>query len=196
MIFFSGKFQGSIMLFYALDSFIKIMRHGIVSWDILGDLFITMIANFVSSAKIQDMKIIQCSLSILESLVLSCSDKYTLIEKAVGFPKRLMPRLENENLKLNVLSFINALFSKAYPAAQKSIADALFSKDNRYIFQNIIKLSEVNQEIAHQLYVTQTLYLNLLAGRMKTSIDPQDENVNNKLKVSIKYIINKYINLY
>lgn len=171
------------MLFHALDSFIKIMRHGVVPWDILGIQFIIIIANFVSSSKIQDTKIIQCSLSILESLVLSCNDKYGLIEKALGFPKRLIQRLENENLKLNVLSLINALFFKANSDAQKSIADALFSKDNYYIFQNIIQLGQVNQEIAHQLYVTQTLYLNLLAGRMYTPMDPQDQKVNDKLKV-------------
>lgn len=159
------------------------MKHEIVPWNILERPFIIKIANFTTSSKIQEVKIIQYSLSILESIVLNCNDKYELIKKEVEFPKCLLQRLKNENFKLNALSLINALFLKADSSEQKNIADVLFSKDSRYIFQNITQFGVVKQEIAYQLYVTQTLYLNLLTERMNTKINPQDQNVINKLKV-------------
>lgn len=147
------------------------MKHAIMSWDILETPFIITIANFITSSRIQEVKIIQYSLSILESIVLNCNDKYKLMERAVEFPRWLLQWLENENCKQNALSLINTLFLKADSNAQKNIADVLFSRDNRYIFQNIIQFGEVKQEIAHQLCVTQTLHLNLLTGRLKTKIN-------------------------
>lgn len=192
--FSSGKCQGT-MLAYALASFVELMEHGIVSWDILETPFINVVASYVNSqtSRPQEAKVVQYSLSILESIVLNSSAKYGQVEKEVGFPN-LVLRLENQNpiIQQNALSLINALFLKADPAKRKIIASTLCSKQVRnVILRNIIQTltGEVGSEMAHQLYVMQTLCFGLLEERMKTKMDPQDQDAHEKIKVSIILIL-------
>lgn len=181
------------MLANALASFVELMDHGIVSWDILETPFINVVASYVNNSvnnqtyKPQEAKVVQSSLSILESIVLNSSAKYGQVEKEVGFPN-LVLRLENQNpiIKQNSLSLINALFLKADPAKRKIVANTLCSKQVRdVILQNIIQTSsgEVGSEMAHQLYVMQTLCFGLLEERMNTKMDPQDQDAHEKIKV-------------
>jgi len=179
------------MLANALASFVELMDHGIVSWDILETPFINMVASYVNNqtSRPQEAKVVQSSLSILESIVLNSSAKYGQVEKEVGFPN-LVLRLENQNpiIQQNALSLINALFLKADPAKRKIIASTLCTKQVRnVILQNIIQTSsgEVGSEMAHQLYVMQTLCFGLLEERMNTKMDPQDQDAHEKIKVSI-----------
>lgn len=188
------------MLANALASFVELMDHGIVSWDILETPFINVVASYVNNSvnnqtcKPQEAKVVQSSLSILESIVLNSSAKYGQVEKEVGFPN-LVLRLENQNpiIKQNSLSLINALFLKADPAKRKIVANTLCSKQVRdVILQNIIQTSsgEVGSEMAHQLYVMQTLCFGLLEERMNTKMDPQDQDAHEKIKVPVhKYFI-------
>lgn len=189
-IFALGKCQGA-MLASALDSFVELMDHGIVSWDILESPFINMVASYVNNqtSKPQEPKVVQSSLSILESIVMNSSAKYCQVEKEVGFPN-LVLRLENQNsiVKQNALSLINALFLKADPAKRNIIANTLCSKQVRnVILLNIIQTSsgQVGSEMAHQLYVMQTLCFGLLEEKMNTKMDPQDQDAHGNIKVSI-----------
>ncbi|VVC33419.1 PH domain-like,Pleckstrin homology domain,Armadillo-like helical,ELMO domain,Armadillo-type [Cinara cedri] len=182
-----GKCQGA-MLTYALASFVELMDHGIVSWDILETPFINMVASYVNNqtSRPQEAKVVKSSLSILESIVLNSSAKYGQVEKEVGFPN-LVLRLENQNpiIQQNALSLINALFLKADPSKRKIIASTLCTKQVRnVILQNIIQTSsgEVGSEMAHQLYVMQTLCFGLLEERMNTKMDPQDQDAHEKIK--------------
>ncbi|XP_054262080.1 engulfment and cell motility protein 1 [Macrosteles quadrilineatus] len=183
----NGKCVGG-MLAYSLLSFVELMEHGIVSWDILEVPFINTVASYVNnqSSTAQDAKVVQASLSILENIVLNSSGKYGQVEKEVTFPNLVMHlQSQNQAIQLNAIALINALFLKADPAKRKAISGTLSSKQVRnVIWSNIIQSSsgQVGTEMAHQLYVLQTLSLGLLEQRMNTKMDPQDQDAHDKIK--------------
>lgn len=75
----------------------------------------------------------------------------------------------------NAVALINGLLSRADPTKRKSLAATLTSKQVRTVIQNnILQTGAANgAEMAHQLYVLQTLMLGLLEQRMMTKMDPQ-----------------------
>lgn len=81
-----GKCKGAV-LGHTLLSFVELMEHGIVSWDILNGDFITRVASFVNSP--QEAEVTQAALSILENVVINSTEgygqvrKWKLIEKLV-----------------------------------------------------------------------------------------------------------------
>jgi engulfment/cell motility protein 1 len=133
------------MLAYSLVSFVELMEHGIVSWDILEVLFIRNVANYVNGQhqSVLDEKVVQASLSILENIVLNSTGKYSLVENEVTF-KNLVTHLQSQNqvTQQNAIALINALFIKADAAKRKSIAVTLASNQVRnVILTNIIQYS-------------------------------------------------------
>ncbi|XP_046388664.1 engulfment and cell motility protein 1 [Ischnura elegans] len=186
MLVEGGTCKGT-MLAYCLLSFVELMDHGIVSWDILEVLFINKVASYVNNqSSAQDEKVVQASLSILENIVLNSSGKYGQVEKEVTFPNLVM-HLQSHNpvIQQNAIALINALFLKADYSKRKAIAGTLGSKHVRnVIFSNIIQSpsGKVGTEMAHQLYVLQTLLFNLLEQRMNTKMDPQDQDAHDKIK--------------
>lgn len=75
----------------------------------------------------------------------------------------------------NAVALINALLSRADPTKRKTLAATLTSKQVRTVIQNNILQTGAasGAEMAHQLYVLQTLMLGLLEQRMMTKMDPQ-----------------------
>lgn len=69
----SGKCKGTFLA-HTLVSFVELMEHGIVSWDILDGNFISKIASFVNSG--MEMQVMQAALSILENVVLNSTEGY------------------------------------------------------------------------------------------------------------------------
>ncbi|GFG38195.1 hypothetical protein Cfor_03800 [Coptotermes formosanus] len=181
-----GKCKGN-MLAYSLISFVELMDHGIVSWDILESPFINKVASYVNNQSVaQDPKVVQASLSILENIVLNSSGKYGQVEKEVTFPNLVM-HLQSQNpvIQQNAIALINALFLKADNSKRKAIAATLSSKQVRnVILTNVIQSAsgQVGAEMAHQLYVLQTLTLGLLEQRMNSKMDPQDQDAHDKIK--------------
>lgn len=68
-----GKCKG-IVLANTLHSFVELMEHGIVSWDILNSDFISRVASLVNSQ--QEPQVTQAALSILENIVLNSTEGY------------------------------------------------------------------------------------------------------------------------
>lgn len=128
-------------------SFVELMDHGTVSWDILETPFINKIASFVNNqSTAQDPNVIQASLSILENTVMNSSDKYPQVEKEVTFPNLVM-HLQNTTypvIQQNTIALINALFLKADLGKKKAISATLTSKQVR----NVI-LSNVIQSVSY-----------------------------------------------
>lgn len=183
-----GKSKGD-MLALTLISFVELMDHGIVSWDILETPFIIKIASFVNnqSNNQQSAKIIQASLSILENIVLNSTDKYPQVEKEVTFPNLVMhlQNIQHSVIQQNTIALINALFLKSDLAKRKAIAATLSSKQVRnVILSNVIQSAsgQVGTEMAHQLYVLETLSFGLLEKRMLLKMDPQDQDAHDKIK--------------
>ena len=139
-----GKCKPGNPLAYSLISFVELMDHGIVSWDILESPFINKVASYVNNQSVaQDAKVVQASLSILENIVLNSSGKYGQVEKEVTFPNLVM-HLQSKNpvIQQNAIALINALFLKADVAKRKAIAATLSSKQVRgVILSNVIQSS-------------------------------------------------------
>lgn len=141
------KFQ-DIMLANCLQSFVELMDHRIVSWDILESPFIVTVASYVNNhSKTQEPEIIQAALVILESIVLNSTGKCTQVEKEITFPN-LVVRLEYPNsvVQQNALALINALLLKADLSKRKHIAATLWSKQVRHVL--LTKIIESDQVIS------------------------------------------------
>lgn len=131
----NGKCVGG-MLAYSLLSFVELMDHGIVSWDILEVPFINTVASYVNnqSSSAQEGKVVQASLSILENLVLNSSGKYGQVEKEVTLPNLVMHlQSQNQVIQLNAIALINALYLKADPAKRRAVSSTLCSKHVRNV---------------------------------------------------------------
>ncbi|CAH0714707.1 unnamed protein product, partial [Brenthis ino] len=184
----TGKFKGNCLKF-ALVTFVELMDHGIISWDILENQFINKVVSFVSNqATAQDPKIIQSCLSILENIVLNSSGKNSHVEKEITIPS-LISHLENQDriIQQNAIALINAIFSKADLTKRKTIAATLCSKQVRNkIYENLITKNaskeSLGTELAHQLYVLQTLTLGLLEPKMRQRADSQEQESQEKIK--------------
>ncbi|CAB3222596.1 unnamed protein product [Arctia plantaginis] len=188
-----GKFKDE-SLKYALITFVELMDHGIIFWDILENQFINKIASFVNNQSVtQDPKVIQCCLSILENIVLN-SSKNSHVEKEVTITN-LIQHLQNPKqdcmFQQNVIALINAIFSKADMTRRNTIASTLSSKQARnIIYENLIGASECSKnatkeslgtELAHQLYILQTLMLGLLEPKMRQRADAQEQESQEKI---------------
>lgn len=181
----SGKYKG-MPLAHSLQSFVELMDHGIVSWEVLEAPFINKVASFIISQSVtQETSVIEASLSILENIVLNSSGKCAQVEKEVTF-QNLVVHLQNMSpqIQQNALALINALFSKADSAKRRTVATYLQSKQVRNVFlSNVIQSNgQVSTEMAYQLYVFQTLMLSLLEQRMMLKMDSQDQDAHDKIK--------------
>ncbi|CAL1526666.1 unnamed protein product [Lymnaea stagnalis] len=180
-----GNYKGD-PLSYTLKSFVSIMEHGIVSWEILDQDFIRKVAECVNvSANNLDTQCLQSALDILESVVLYCSGKQNVIEQVVT-PINVIPHLESksQDVQKNAIALINALFTKADESKRKKIAESLQSQKMRNnILSNVIRGgTNVGSGMAHELYVLQTLLLNLNEDRMRKGVDIHDPAINREIE--------------
>lgn len=167
-----GKCKGSILA-HTLLSFVELMEHGTVSWDILGVDFINRVAGLVKNP--QEHQITQAALSILENVVLNSSAGYGQVEHEVPVTALITHLHAAPVVQQNAVALINALLLKADLVKRRSVAATLVSKQVRIAIQNNILQTGAAEgaEMAHQLYVLQTLTLGLLEQRMMTKMDPQ-----------------------
>lgn len=136
-----GKFKGSTLAF-SLQSFVELMDHGIVSWDILETPFINKVASYVNNQSVtQDTSVVEASLSILENIVLNSTGKYGQVEKEVTFPNLVMHlQCMNAQIQQNAIALINALFLKADLHKRRAVSATLQSKQVRNVFlTNVIQ---------------------------------------------------------
>ncbi|EAA15037.3 engulfment and cell motility protein 1 [Anopheles merus] len=164
----------------ALCSFVQLMEHGTISWDILEPSFIMRNVAFINGSS--KPEIIQSALSILENIVQS-SNKYALVEKEITLETllKLLRDATRTQVQQNAIALLNALFIKADDGKRRMLAATLGSKQYRSVINSVITPT-MGAEMAHQLYVLQTLTLGLLEQRMKTAMDVQDQDAQEKIK--------------
>lgn len=172
-----GKHHGE-PLSYILKGFVALMDHGVVSWDVLQVDFTKKVTECVLSSK-SGNSCIQAGLEILECIVLhsSATNKIDIVENYIlGSQEKVHSHLQTPELQKNSMALLNALFSKANPVKKKEISKMVQSKR----FRNIISTYVIGSgrvpgsDIAHHLYVLQTLILSMFEDRMNTPADPQD----------------------
>lgn len=169
----SGECAGDVLKFVLL-SFVELMEHGNVMWNNLGAAFIERNLQCVKAAAGKvPAEAVQAALSNLENIVQHTGDaeRLALIERLVTFDTilRLLRDSDAPVTQQNTLALVNALFAKAAdrPERRREIAAEFSSKQYRVVLQQIIS-GTVGTEMAHQLYVLQTLMMNMLETRMNT----------------------------
>ncbi|XP_074028715.1 engulfment and cell motility Ced-12 isoform X2 [Leptinotarsa decemlineata] len=176
-----GKCKSTVLA-HTLLSFVELMEHGIVSWDILNGEFISRVAGFVNTP--QEAQITQAALSILENVVLNSTEGYGQVEREVPIGSLVVHLQAAPVVQQNAVALINALLSRADSIKRRTLVATLTSKQVRTMIQNNILQTGAAKgaEMAHQLYVLQTLMLGLLEQRMMTKMDPQDQDGHDKIK--------------
>ncbi|KAJ8417892.1 hypothetical protein AAFF_G00227350 [Aldrovandia affinis] len=169
--------EAPLVMTYTLTGFMELMDHGIVSWENLSSVFIKKIASFVN-AKVLDASIQQLSLAILENMVLSSSSLFHLVKQEVTL-ERLIAHLQvtNQQIQTKAMALLMALLQTAGEADRQELSAFLSKKNLRqYIYKNIIHSSgSVGDEMAHYLYVLQSVTLNHLEQRMRTPLDSYNQ---------------------
>ncbi|CAN8031445.1 unnamed protein product [Ixodes persulcatus] len=179
-----GTYSGD-HLALTLQSFVELMDHGIVFWDILEPRFVGKVANQVNMNSGQNDRTLQASLSILESLVLNGTGRYAMVDQEVTLPNLIM-HMQNgtPEIQQSAVALINALFLKAESLTKrKTLAATLSSRHIRNVIMvSVLQRSQphVGTEMAHQLYVLQTLLLNLLEER-RIGVDPTDAEARERI---------------
>ncbi|KFP19671.1 Engulfment and cell motility protein 3, partial [Egretta garzetta] len=173
----AGSLPAGEMLAHTLKAFMELMEHDFVSWDALSAAFIKKIVSYVNMNAV-NASVQQLSLSILENMVPTSRLLFELVKKEVTLD-RLLTHLQvtNAQLQLKAMALLIALLLAATDAERQDMMDYLREKNIRqFIHKNIIHSSEpLGDEMAHYLYVLQSVSLNLCERRMRTSMDPYSQ---------------------
>ncbi|XP_035654073.1 engulfment and cell motility protein 3 isoform X1 [Oncorhynchus keta] len=170
--------EAPLIMAHTLTGFMELMDHGIVSWENVSAVFIKKIASFVN-ATVLDASIQQVSLAILESMVLSSSSLFQQVKQEVTLD-RLLSQLQvtNQQIQTKAMALLMALLQTAGHADRQELFVFLGKKNLRqYIYKNIIHSSaSVGDEMAHYLYVLQSVTLNHLESRMRMPLDSYNQD--------------------
>ncbi|XP_018594482.1 engulfment and cell motility protein 3 [Scleropages formosus] len=170
--------ESCLIMTHTLTGFMELMDHGIVSWENLSSAFIKKIASFVN-AKVQDASIQRLALAILENMVLSSNSLFQLVRQEVTL-ERLITHLQvtNQQIQTKAMALLMALLQTAGEVDRQELLAYLGNKNLRqYIYKNIIHSSgPVGDEMAHYLYVLQSVTLNLLEPLMRTPLDSYNQD--------------------
>ncbi|NXX82549.1 ELMO3 protein, partial [Urocolius indicus] len=135
---------------------------------------VLQIVSYVNTSAV-DVSVQQLSLSILENMVPTSRLLFELVKKEVTLD-RLLAHLQvtNPQLQLKAMALLIALLLTATDAERRDMMDYLREKNFRqFIHKNIIHSSEpLGDEMAHYLYVLQSVSLNLCEQRMRSPMDP------------------------
>ncbi|KAJ6648819.1 Engulfment and cell motility protein 1, partial [Pseudolycoriella hygida] len=176
-----AKLDADILKFVML-SFVELMDHGTVSWDILQPSFIARNISFINDRTNYAKEVVQCALAVLENTV-NNSTKYALIERDVSFTRLLSLLQDSEPvIQQNTIALINALFQKADDQRKQNIAAAFSTIQYRNVLLTSVINPNIGTEMAHQLYVLQKLTIGLLERRMMTNMSTQDSEAHEKIK--------------
>lgn len=186
------------MLKYVLLAFVELMEHDTVSWDILEASFINRCMSFINAGggggggdiaadqqrpPSHHKEVVQSALSILENIVQN-STKYSPLIDGIRM-ETLLVLLQDSSaavIQQNTIALINALFMKADTARRRAIAQTFSSKQYRSVLLSSVISVTIGTEMAHQLYVLQTLTMGLLEHRMMTKMNTQDQDAHEKIK--------------
>uniref|UniRef100_A0A8C0EU74 Engulfment and cell motility 3 n=1 Tax=Bubo bubo TaxID=30461 RepID=A0A8C0EU74_BUBBB len=164
------------MLAHTLKAFMELMEHDFVSWETLSAAFIKKIVSYVNMNTV-DASVQQLSLSILENMVPTSCLLFELVKKEVTLD-RLLTHLQvtNAQLQLKAMALLIALLLAATDAERRVRGCSLPVSSRQDQVMNIIHSSEpLGDEMAHYLYVLQSVSLNLCERRMRTSMDPYSQ---------------------
>ncbi|XP_039183537.1 engulfment and cell motility protein 3 isoform X1 [Crotalus tigris] len=165
------------ILAYTLKAFVELMEHDFVSWETLSPSFIKKIVSYINISPL-DASIQQISLAILENMVPTSRALFELVKQQVTLDRLIaLLQVMNTQLQLKAMALLIALLLNAGEAERRDMMDYLGEKNLRqFIHKNIVHASDpIADEMAHYLYVLQSLTLNLLECRMRAPMDPYSQ---------------------
>lgn len=184
-----GNAVSQDMLRHVMAAFVELMEHGTVSWEILQPSFVQRNIQFItatssSSSSSWPKEVIESALAVLENLVQSSAKAAAIVEKEVTLENllRLLQDQSSQVVQQNTIALINALFMKADDARKRNVAATISAKAYRSVILSSVISNQIGTEMAHQLYVLQTLTLNLLEQRMLCKMNAQDQDGHEKIK--------------
>ncbi|XP_068941865.1 engulfment and cell motility protein 3 isoform X3 [Petaurus breviceps papuanus] len=172
------------VLAHGLRAFSELMEHGVVSWETLSSNFVKKVVSYVNM-NLMDASVPQLALGLLESLALSSPPLGQLVKQEVPL-ERLLVHLQvlNQPLQTKAMALLTALLQNASFADRQTMLDYLWRRNLRqFIYKNIIHSpTPLGDEMAHHLYVLQALMLGLLEPRMRTPLDPYNQEQREQLQ--------------
>uniref|UniRef100_A0A670YI65 ELMO domain-containing protein n=1 Tax=Pseudonaja textilis TaxID=8673 RepID=A0A670YI65_PSETE len=133
------------ILAYTLKAFVELMEHDFVSWETLSPTFIKKIVSYINISPL-DASIQQISLAILENMVPTSRALFELVKQQVTLDRLI------------------------------ALLQVVILCPSWTLLQNIVHASDpIADEMAHYLYVLQSLTLNLLERRMRAPMDPYSQ---------------------
>ncbi|XP_001364692.1 engulfment and cell motility protein 3 [Monodelphis domestica] len=172
------------VLAHGLRAFSELMEHGVVSWETLSSNLVKKVVSYVNM-NLMDASVPQLALGLLESLALSSPPLGQLVKQEVPL-ERLLVHLQvlNQPLQTKAMALLTALLQNASFAERQAMLDYLGQRNLRqFIYKNIIHSPvPLGDEMAHHLYVLQVLTLGLLEPRMRTPLDPYNQEQREQLQ--------------
>ena len=181
---------GAQALSHLVLTFHEVMRHeDLVGWDDsrLDAAFISQVAACVETersmrAMTQDDATHACCLAVLEALAFTPS-KHEMVEKAVAVPSLLnFLQADSPRVQRKALALFNALFRLGDRAKKRKMKQAMEERGARRVLVDCIIRKGPGEDMRHQLYVLQSLLLNLLEERMNTAVKSEDQKALEKVK--------------
>uniref|UniRef100_G1NUW6 Engulfment and cell motility 3 n=1 Tax=Myotis lucifugus TaxID=59463 RepID=G1NUW6_MYOLU len=159
----------------ALQVFLELMEHGVVSWETLSIPFVKKVIRYVNM-NLMDPSVQPLALRLLESVTLSSPTLGQVVKSEVPLDRLLV--------HLQVMALLTALLQGASPVDRKHMLDYLWQRNLRqFIYKSIIhSAAPLGDEMAHHLYVLQSLTLGLLEQRMRTPLDPYSQEQREQLQ--------------
>lgn len=167
------------ILKYSLASFVELMEHGTVSWEVPENSFVARNIEIVRNFQKYPTNCGESALSNLENIVM-CSNKHVLVAEDIKLQDilRLLQDVNSPVMRQNAIALLNALFVKADEGRRRTIAQTISAKQ----FRLALIGNGLGTEMTHQLYVLQTLTLGLLEKRMRMKMNAQDQDAHEKIR--------------
>ncbi|XP_070255122.1 engulfment and cell motility protein 3 [Myotis yumanensis] len=168
----------------ALQVFLELMEHGVVSWETLSIPFVKKVIRYVNM-NLMDPSVQPLALRLLESVTLSSPTLGQVVKSEVPLDRLLVHlQVMNQQLQTKAMALLTALLQGASPVDRKHMLDYLWQRNLRqFIYKSIIhSAAPLGDEMAHHLYVLQSLTLGLLEQRMRTPLDPYSQEQREQLQ--------------
>ncbi|ELK25618.1 Engulfment and cell motility protein 3 [Myotis davidii] len=168
----------------ALQAFLELMEHGVVSWETLSIPFVKKVIRYVNM-NLMDASVQPLALRLLESVTLSSPTLGQVVKSEVPLDRLLVHlQVMNQQLQTKAMALLTALLQGASPVDRKHMLDYLWQRNLRqFIYKSIIhSAAPLGDEMAHHLYVLQSLTLGLLEQRMRTPLDPYSQEQREQLQ--------------
>ncbi|EDW28534.1 GL19237 [Drosophila persimilis] len=119
------------ILKYSLSSFVELMEHGTVSWEVPENSFVARNIEIVRNFQKYPTNCGESALSNLENIV-QCSSKHLLVAEDIKLQDilRLLQEVNSPVMRQNAIALLNALF-KADEARRRTIANTISAKQFR-----------------------------------------------------------------